>query len=209
MSTTEIFPISWGGRQRGMDKGFNGNYPGNYLNSFRYRSISFENKIGVARSTENIDNIKNECSAIANTRKSQHYGNFNNRQNRRNINLGCENPDSRSNEFEKIYKESIEGVLKTPPISNIGNKSSLKATSVYGNNRRSLAENIRINPSYKGDNWHIEVNSNSKSDDKLSYFNKPTFKVLAEKDIPEEGNARRPDRHRTKMNDFNGTGRNY
>jgi hypothetical protein len=181
------------------------NFPGNYLNSLRFRSISYENRIGISRSTKSIDN-QQDRTVIRDVRKSQNYESSNNKQTRRRIELADETNPS-VNEFEKIYQESIDGVLKTPPILGIGNKSSLKASSVYGQTRRSVAEQIRIDPSSRANKYNIA--GDSKSIDKMYYMNKPVFKVLAEKDIPEEGNARRPDRHRTKINDFNGTGNSF
>ena len=181
------------------------NFPGNYLNSLRFRSISFENRIGISRSTKSIENARQENTVVNDIRKSHNFECSNDKQTRRRIEL-ADDTNPKVNEFEKIYQESIEGVLKTPPIFGIGNKSSLKASNVYGNSRRSLAEQIRINPSNRVNKSNISDEENSKSNTKIDYYNKPTFRVLGEKDIPDEGNARRPDRHRTKINDFNGTG---
>lgn len=112
----------------------------------------------------------------------------------------------RNKEFEKVYQESTEGNLKPPPNAELRKKSQSNAQNSYEITRRSLADQIKRQSAIKSNYSHQNVESLNSS---RSYKkpNKPRSSVLVEKDIPDEGNAQKPDMTKAKINDFHGTGR--
>jgi hypothetical protein len=114
----------------------------------------------------------------------------------------------RSREFERVYQESTEGALKTPPMGNLGGKACLKLDLRQNTTRRSLADQIKQHSANNHRTRHINLDVlNSERSVEVDFNQHPRSSVLMEKDIPDEGNARRPDGHKTKMNNFQGTGR--
>jgi hypothetical protein len=180
--------------------------PSTYIDLYRYRSSSFQNnldsrndrsqhKIAVKSSLGPDRKLDNYHSKYSKHRESINY------EERVNARKAM-----RSNEFEKLYQESTEGNLKSPPIHELTNSNGLNINTSYDKNRRSLAEQIQKHSTLK--NKHSYHNLESLDSSRTNREpNKPRSGPLGEKDIPDEGSARRPDLHKTKINDFHGTGR--
>ena len=179
-----------------------------YIYSNRYRSISFQNKLEFNKGKYN-HNVSYEESQDQ-ERRSYHYKNRMHSKvsagETEHINFGAKaraRKAHRNKEFEQIYKESTEGALKSPPMMNAGTKATLKLDVMLPSTSRKSLANRSKEESQRRTLYHqMEALTSDRS--------QPTFhypeNILAEKDIPDEGNACQPELHRIKLNDFHCTG---
>ena len=188
--------------------------PNSYANSNRYRSISFQSKLE-AESSAGSPQMSRGMTVKGTglyERKSLHYRNVH-PETQQDTSINFEErvkarQAMRSREFERVYQESTEGALKTPPMGNLGGKACLKLDLRQNTTRRSLADQIKQHSANNHRTRHINLDVlNSERSVEVDFNQHPRSSVLMEKDIPDEGNARRPDGHKTKMNNFQGTGR--
>lgn len=189
-------------------------FPSSYANTNRYRSISFQSKLdssGVESPQKSMES--NKKSALLPQRKSQQYRNLLPGSNTEDESINYEarvkaRQAMRAKEFEKLYQQSSEMVLKTPPMETVGQKAALHLRSEGDEIRKSLAEQIEKHTvNQKGTRFHNMEALNSDRPKRHIRIQKDSSAVLLEKDIPDEGNARRPDLHKTKINHFQGTSR--
>lgn len=144
------------------DADFKGNkpykLPSTYIDSYRYRSISFQNNIG-SRNGRDHNEITVK-STLGQERKSENYHakynkhsdsiNFEERVNARKA--------MRSKEFEKLYQESTEGNLKSPPINELS-KNRLNVNTSYDRTRKTLAEQIHRHSQLKSNESYKNIES--------------------------------------------------
>jgi hypothetical protein len=180
--------------------------PSTYIDLYRYRSSSFQNNLET-RNDRSQHKIAIKSSLLRDRRSDNYHSKYSKR--RDSINY-AERVNARkamrSKEFEKLYQESTEGNLKSPPIHELNNSNGLNMNTSYDKNRKSLAEQIQKHSTLKNKHSYQNLESLNSSRNNREP-NKPRTGPLGEKDIPDEGEARRPDLHKTKINDFHGTGR--
>lgn len=173
-----------------------------YVYSNRYRSISFQNKLDIKR-----ENSK-AYQPMPTQRRSHHYYNpIVPAQNLDDVNFEAKiraRKAMRTKEFEKIYKESTEGALQTPPMVGItGSKASLKLDILNPITRKSLVQYTKEESQGRSLYHQMELLTSDRSQPNFHY----PENILSEKEIPDEGNARKPEKHQTKLNDFQGNGK--
>jgi len=182
-------------------------FPSSYVSSYRYRSTSHQNNLDSENIKESTYQMRSQTSKEPTQpqRKSQGYRNIHPDEDI-SINFGERvraRKAVRNREFEKIYQESSEGFLQAPPINDIGKNAYLKLDDNQTNTRNSLADQIKKHAvSQRGTHFHNIETLNSARSSKHTSGRDSRPSVLMEKDIPDEGNARRPDGHITQMKNF-------
>lgn len=184
--------------------------PSNNTNSSRYRSISFQSKLeSSGAESASKSNERNKFAKFLPERKSQHYRNLPPKE-EEDINFEARvkaRQAMRNREFERVYQESTENILKSPPIHEVSSKAPLRFQNTFENSRKSLADQMQKQKSHPLKFYHnIETLNTDRSGNRI-YDMQVRSAVLVEKEIPDEGNAQRPDMHKTKINNFQGTGR--
>jgi hypothetical protein len=109
--------------------------PGEYISSFRYRSTSFQNSFSEPPSYYSKTGSSRETFSTQSKQKEEDI-NYAERALARKA--------TRAKEFEKVYKESTEGGLKSPPIQEVAKRAYLKLDrQPQKEDRGTLAEQVR------------------------------------------------------------------
>lgn len=165
----------------------------NHSNEFRYRSNSHQSKLGSESRRTNRERSIEMISKgnYGRKRTSQKYMDVASTKEDENINfykrVKERQANMRSREFDKLYEDSIEGNLKSPPMIELPSTNCVIKLESRGDvSRRSLADQIH---KYSGNINKQAYNNLESLNSSRSLQNSHNLRAstVLEKEIPDEG----------------------